>query len=53
VTRGIEVWSQPGWSSDGKRLVFSGKVGELDEIYVVNVDGSGLVKLTRGADGLR
>ena len=36
---------QPAWSPDGKRIVFKSRVKRID-IYVINVDGTGLVKLT-------
>jgi Tol biopolymer transport system component/tetratricopeptide (TPR) repeat protein len=35
----------PGWSPDGKRIVFKSRVNRVD-LYVINVDGTGLVKLT-------
>lgn len=38
----------PGWSPDGKRLAFaSAKDEAASEIYIVNADGSGLVRVTR------
>jgi serine/threonine-protein kinase len=42
--RGLEV-AAPTWSPDGKRLAFQSLQKQTD-IYLVNVDGSGLVKLT-------
>jgi Tol biopolymer transport system component len=42
--------SGPTWSPDGKRLAFAASRGsEPRGIYVVNVDGSGLRRLTRGS----
>ena len=35
----------PSWSPDGKRVLFRSRVKRLD-IYVINLDGTGLVKLT-------
>ncbi len=34
------------WSSDGFRIAFSANFDGDDEIYLINVDGTGLVKLT-------
>jgi len=41
----------PAWSPDGKKLAFAMKTGENVEIYTVNANGRGLVRLTtsRGA----
>lgn len=41
----LEPGHRPAWSPDGTRLVF---VGEADSpgLYVVNADGSGLVRIT-------
>lgn len=49
----------PAWSPDGSRLVFSGQTGFNDlngrrsnyDIYVVNVDGTGLRRLTYSRAG--
>lgn len=46
ITRGFDI--QPSWRPDGKRLVFARHVvGAGYEIFAVNVDGSGLKRLTR------
>jgi TolB protein len=46
----FDAVSAPTWSPDGKRLAFSAsRRGRPRGIYVVNVDGSGLRRLTRGA----
>jgi TolB protein len=52
VHRLIRNGSQPAWSPDGKRIAFVHYVGQNSEIYVVNVNGTGLRRLTRnpGAD---
>ena len=36
----------PAWSPDGQRLVFTGFMGGLSDLYVVNRDGSNLERLT-------
>jgi Tol biopolymer transport system component len=36
----------PNWSPDGKRLVVSGESGGISDLYIVNVDGSALQRLT-------
>lgn len=42
----------PCWSRDGKKLAFaSNRDGRIAEIYVVNSDGSGLVRLTHEKGG--
>ena len=44
----------PGWSPDGKRIVFTRKVDEVNfDIYTIRPDGSDLYRLTtnRGNDG--
>lgn len=41
--------SNPNFSPDGRRIVFSSQSDGNFEIYLVNLDGSGLVRLTRNA----
>ena len=36
----------PAWSPDGKKLVFTGYDGGISDLFVVNVDGTGLRQLT-------
>ncbi|OFW72281.1 MAG: hypothetical protein A2Y55_13720 [Actinobacteria bacterium RBG_16_68_12] len=42
------------WSPDGRKIAFVGSRGEfpnyIDEMYMMNADGSGLRRLTRNAD---
>jgi TolB protein len=44
----------PAWSPDGKRIAFqSGREGDYYEIYVMNINGSNQLNLTKnGSDGL-
>jgi TolB protein len=53
LTNGLVVQGQPSWSSDGSRILFSARTSGLEDVYVINRDGSGLTRLTRGIDGLR
>jgi Tol biopolymer transport system component len=48
---GMEAVTGPSWSPDGTRLVFSGSVGGLTDLYVVNADGSELRRLTNDRYG--
>jgi Tol biopolymer transport system component len=43
---GMESITGPSWSPDGGRLVFSGSLGGITDLYVVNADGGGLRRLT-------
>jgi Tol biopolymer transport system component len=50
-TRKIRVlttgWDNlPDWSPDGKRIVFTGRVDGVYDIYTIHPDGSGLTRLT-------
>jgi Tol biopolymer transport system component len=38
--------TNPAWSPDGTQLVFTGYDGGLSDLFVVNADGTGLVRLT-------
>jgi Tol biopolymer transport system component len=44
---------RPAWSPDGQKIAFRSERTGKAELYVVNLNGSGLVRLTRsrGADG--
>lgn len=55
LTKGGSVELAPAWSGDGKRLVFSRRVGKHFALFVANADGSHLLQITRppkGADDL-
>ena len=47
--RRLVVGSAPAWSPDGRRLVFSRLVGRESDLFVMNVNGRGLRRLTRTA----
>ncbi|MCW2571144.1 MAG: tolB [Frankiales bacterium] len=42
----IRKASRGSFSPDGKHLIFSGSVGDKEDIYTVNIDGSELVQIT-------
>ena len=48
--RGLRGICCPIWSPDGKRIAFSNSLGEVG-IYVVDLDGGGLRRLTRSNSG--
>lgn len=41
----------PAWSPDGTKIAFSGSLDGDSDIYVINVNGAGLVNLTSGNGG--
>ncbi len=41
-------YTSADWSPDGRRIAFTGGSGEGDA-YLINTDGSGIVRLTRNA----
>ncbi|NOT09984.1 MAG: BamA/TamA family outer membrane protein [Gemmatimonadales bacterium] len=43
--------NNPTWSPDGTQLVFSGLDGGISDLYVINVDGTGLRRLTNDKEG--
>jgi Tol biopolymer transport system component len=47
IVRGVADHTTLSWSSDGRRLAFSGGHERADVIFVVNADGSGVKRLTR------
>jgi TolB protein len=40
----LDGW--PAWSNDGKRVVFSRRVNDRFQLFVMNRDGGGLMQLT-------
>jgi len=45
---------QPNWSPDGRKIAFSGNLlSKQFNIYVMNLDGSGIIQLTDCAEGCR
>ena len=53
IVRGVEAHTTLSWSPDGRQLAFSGGNKRVDEIFVVNVDGSGVKRLTYPPAGRR
>ena len=52
VTNLPNMGGRSSWSADGTRLAFyAGPEGDHN-IYIINVDGTGLVQLTNGGDNL-
>lgn len=49
-TPGVSSQGNPNWSRDGRRIVFDNLRGYRREIFVVNVDGTGLRNLTETLD---
>ena len=47
IVRGVADHTTFSWSPDGRRLAFSGGHERAEEIFVVNVDGSGVKRLTQ------
>ncbi len=47
----VDAVTAPSYSPDDKRIVFSGTVGGVTDLYVVNADGSNLVRLTNDIYG--
>jgi Tol biopolymer transport system component len=42
----MESVTGPSWSPDGRRLAFSGNIGGITDLYIVNADGTELRRLT-------
>jgi TolB protein len=52
LTTNLNAQAQPSWSPDGRRILFSASPNGVADVYVVNADGTGLTRRTRGADGV-
>ena len=53
IVRGVDEHTTFSWSPDGRRLAFSGGHRRAEVIFAVNVDGSGVKRLTRKPRGAR
>ena len=49
LTEDLPAVSHPAWSSDGQRIAFNAGSPTLSDIYLINLDGSGLTKITSEA----
>ena len=38
----------PSWSPDGKRIAFQRNFDDIDEIWIINTDGTDLKKIAEG-----
>ncbi|MDB4875678.1 MAG: surface antigen [Gemmatimonadetes bacterium] len=47
----LEGATSPTWSPDGRQLAFSGNLGGITDLYIVNADGTGLRRLTNDKFG--
>lgn len=43
---GVKSFSNPAWSPDGKRIVISGQVDGINDLYLYTFEGDRVVKLT-------
>lgn len=53
VTSGPDFDSSPEWSPDGRSISFVRKIDGIGEIFVVQIDGRALRRVTHGADAQR
>jgi Tol biopolymer transport system component len=52
LTRTAGVEEDPKWSPDGTKILFHGIVDDRSDLYVINIDGTGLTNLTGYIDNL-
>ncbi len=48
LTTGNSIDDAPAWAPDGRHLVFSSVADGKSHLYMINIDGSGLERLTSG-----
>jgi Tol biopolymer transport system component len=48
LTRVSGIEDQPEWSPDGTKILFRGIAFETSDLFLINVDGTGLTNLTAG-----
>jgi Tol biopolymer transport system component len=53
IVRGVDEHTTFSWSPDGRQLAFSGGHKRAEVIFIVNVDGSGVKRLTQPPRGRR
>jgi Tol biopolymer transport system component len=53
IVRGVDEHTTFSWSPDGQQLAFSGGHRRAEVIFVVNIDGSGVKRLTQPPRGRR
>ena len=53
LTRTAANESRPSWSPDGQQIAFTREVGHNFELYVMNADGSGQLRLTPNSSVVR
>jgi Tol biopolymer transport system component len=53
IVRGVDEHTTFSWSPDGRQLAFSGGHRRAEVIFVVNVDGSGVKRVTQPPRGRR
>ena len=49
LTNASGVNRYPAWTPDGKRIAFTSNRDGTDEVHIMNVDGSGVTRLTKSA----
>ncbi|MCP5417619.1 MAG: DUF4347 domain-containing protein [Chromatiaceae bacterium] len=48
LTSSAETESQASWSPDGSKIAFSREVAGVEQVFVMNADGTGVTQLTSG-----